>query len=187
MKKNMFWSLFLILSATAFMACNTSTNEGGDEPNAQEESKVQATEVASSEEATEFDQKQEAFHTFMAATFHPAEEDNLAPLREQHADMATAAKELAQTDIPAKYADKNLNQQLSNLVAGTKEISQMVEDGAEDAELKQAIFDLHGVFHDIMGACQDAENHGMHEKHHADGEEHHADGEEHHKHKKDMH
>jgi len=179
MKKNIFLAVFLILSGTAFVACDSSANAGGDEATTQE-TEASAQEVAATEEATAFDEQQEAFHTFMAGTFHPAEEDDLAPLREQHADMVTAAEDWADTEIPAKYADKDLTPQLEELVAGTKEISKMVENDAEDTELKQAIFDLHDVFHGIMGACRDAEKHGMHKKEHPDGK-----GKQ--KHKKDMH
>lgn len=183
MNKNILLAVLLVLFATAFVACDTQTTEGGDETTtATQDAEASAQEVAASAETTEFDKQQEAFHTFMAGTFHPAEEDDLAPLREQHAEMVAAAETWAKTDIPAKYADKNLDQQLEELVAGSKEISKMVEAGAEDAELKQAIFDLHDVFHGIMGACRDAEEHGKHEKHHGE-----HDGEGHQKHKKEMH
>lgn len=173
MNKNIFLAVLLVFTGTMLVSCDTQTKEGGDETASTTEN-VEATaqEVAAGEETTEFDKQQEAFHTYMAGTFHPAEEDDLAPLREQHADMVAAAETWAATDIPAKYADKNLDQQLDQLVSGAKDISLMVEKGAEDAELKQAIFDLHDVFHGIMGACKDAEEHGKHKKHHRDRKGH---------------
>lgn len=172
MNKNIFPVLLLLLLGMSISACDTAPAEGGDQTTATSDEQAPAQEVASTEEATAFDEQQEAFHTFMSGTFHPAEDDDLAPLREQHADMAAAAQKWAETEIPAKYADKGLDQQLSLLVAGAEEISTMVENNADDAELKQAITDLHDVFHGIMGACRDAEEHGMHEEHHGDAKQH---------------
>lgn len=163
---------FAVLMVSIFFTACSSSEKGGSDEGTTPDLEAQVQEVSSTSEATPFDAQQEEFHTYMAGTFHPAEEDDLAPLREQHADMVEAAKTWKATDIPAKYADKGLEEQLAKLVSGAEAISQMVNDGAEDQELKTAIYDLHDVFHDIMGACQDAGEHGMHEHHHKNEKEH---------------
>jgi hypothetical protein len=114
------------------------------------------------------------FHTVMSQTFHPAEEGNLKPIRERSAEMVKAAEAWKKSTIPADYKNvKDIQETLSKLVDGSKNLDKQVNAKASDAELKTSITALHDVFHTIVGLCrpgQDEHKGQGHDEH--DGHKH---------------
>ena len=97
------------------------------------------------------------FHSFMSSTFHPAEENNLAPLKAKAADMLQAAKAWQASSIPASFKADETKAQLEKLVKYCTGISESVAANVDDATLKVMITEAHDVFHKIAGECRKAE------------------------------
>ena len=105
------------------------------------------------------------FHSFMAGTFHPAEEGDLKPLRAKSDSLFMAAKAWQNTAIPASYKPTETKETLAKLVKQTSEINDRVKAGADDKELTKMITDAHDTFHKIMGECKKTDGHGAHDGH----------------------
>jgi alkylhydroperoxidase/carboxymuconolactone decarboxylase family protein YurZ len=151
MKKSIF-TFFISITFLGMQSCgesNTSVQE----------------ETPMTEEVVEndpWDEAMDSYHDVMAATFHPAEENNLAPLKERYKELADQSIAWGEIAIPEKHQGKELDNRLEELKAQSVALSEMVEGGSSDEDLKEAIVALHDVFHGIMGACKDGEKHGMH-------------------------
>jgi hypothetical protein len=99
------------------------------------------------------------FHVVMAATFHPAEEGNLQPIRTRSTEMADRAVAWKGSDAPEGYDKKAVNKTLKKLVQGAKEIDKKVKANATDKELVAELTALHDVFHQIMEKCRKEPHH----------------------------
>lgn len=98
------------------------------------------------------------FHEVMSATFHPAEEGNLAPIRSRSKEMYEKATALAKSDMPAEFNKPAILAAVKNLRSGSKSLNKMVKKQSSDADLTKSLTALHDVFHEIVGLCRD-ENH----------------------------
>jgi superoxide dismutase len=96
-----------------------------------------------------------SFHGVMAGTFHPSEEGNLKPIKARSAEMATKAEALKGQAIPEDFNTPAINDALSRLIAGSKELDTLVKKKSKDAVLTQKLNALHDVFHEIVGLCRD--------------------------------
>jgi hypothetical protein len=96
----------------------------------------------------------EDFHAVMGATFHPAEEGKLEPIRTRSKEMLDKAVAWEKSTAPAGYDKKAVGSTLKNLVTGAKEIDRMVKAKANDQALKTKLSSLHDVFHQIMEKCE---------------------------------
>jgi hypothetical protein len=96
----------------------------------------------------------EDFHTVMGATFHPAEEGKLEPIRTRSKEMVDKAKAWEKSTAPEGYDKKAVSATLKKLVAGAKELDKMVKSKADDQALVARLSSLHDVFHEIMEKCQ---------------------------------
>lgn len=94
------------------------------------------------------------FHSFMAATFHPSEDGNLAPLKQKADSLAIVAKMWQVSAIPSNYKPAETKSALENLVAKTTEINNAVAANKSDADLKKLIAEAHDIFHHIAGECK---------------------------------
>lgn len=94
----------------------------------------------------------EEYHHFMAFTFHPAEDGDLAPIKKDHDAMAAKAKEFAGLAIPGELAGKGLDERVQRLAKETEALSALIESGAGDEEIKTALFGLHDVYHGVEEA-----------------------------------
>ena len=94
------------------------------------------------------------FHSFMAATFHPADEGNFAPLKEKADSLLIAAKSWQASPIPANYKPVETKATLKKLVAQCEAIKKNVTAKASDEILKKMISEAHETFHTIMGKCR---------------------------------
>lgn len=97
------------------------------------------------------------FHSFMASTFHPAEEGNLAPLKANADSLYNAAIAWQASVIPATFKNNETKEALQKLVKQCAEIKESVNNKKEDAVLTKLITEAHDTFHHIVGECRKAE------------------------------
>ncbi len=112
------------------------------------------TQVASFAQ-TEKWKEMESFHEVMSATFHPAEENNFAPLKKQAAELLERAKKWKTSTAPAGYNAKTAAPILDKLVIATDEVNKAVKAKKSDADLKKLITKAHHVFHEIAEKCRE--------------------------------
>lgn len=103
----------------------------------------------------------EAFHMAMAETFHPAEEGNLQPVREQAGDLLAKAKTWQASPVPSDYDQAKTVKALQALVEKCERVEAAVKAKQDDAQLTKLITEAHDAFHAIIGECKttDAEKH----------------------------
>jgi hypothetical protein len=97
------------------------------------------------------------FHSYMASTFHPAEEGNLAPLKAKADILLVAAQRWNQSAIPNNFKPEETKMELTKLVAQCNTIKEAVAAKKNDKELTMLITDAHDIFHKIVGECQKAD------------------------------
>ena len=94
------------------------------------------------------------FHNYMAATFHPAEDGDFAPLKAKVDSMYYAAKNWSAAPVPSTFKERETKEELGKLVAKISDIQYAVKNNAEDKELYTMISDAHDIFHKISGECR---------------------------------
>ena len=99
------------------------------------------------------------FHSVMSATFHPAEEGKLAPIKKRSMEMADKAVAWQKSTAPEGYDKEKVNASLTKLVEGTKELHKLVKAKSSDKILKEKLSGLHDIFHEIMEKCEKGEHH----------------------------
>jgi hypothetical protein len=104
---------------------------------------------------TEKWKEMENFHEVMSATFHPAEENNFAPLKKHAAELLDRAKKWKASTAPAGYNAKTVAPILEKLVLATDEVNKAVKAKKSDVDLKKLITKAHHVFHEIAEKCRD--------------------------------
>lgn len=101
-----------------------------------------------------------AFHGVMSKSFHPAEENNLKPLKDNATELATKAKALQISVVPQGYNAELAKPILKRLVKQTKVVEKAVKKGKDDATLKAEITKAHDIFHELVEKCRPgAEDH----------------------------
>lgn len=95
------------------------------------------------------------FHEVMAQTFHPTEENNLEPLKTRSEELMKKAENLLNSNIPEEYRTKSILNALEILQSKSEALNKLVVAKASDDELKQSIADLHTLFHEIVGLCNE--------------------------------
>lgn len=96
----------------------------------------------------------ENFHSIMSVTFHPAEENNLQPLKEKAAELVTQAKAWLKATAPEGYNGTVTKPILKKLVKQCKLIDEAVKQNRSDGELKTMITRAHDIFHQIKEKCK---------------------------------
>ena len=99
------------------------------------------------------------FHTVMGATFHPAEEGKLEPIKTRSQELLDKAVAWQKSTAPEGYDKNAVTKSLQKLVDGSKELNKLVKDKAKDETLKEKLSALHDVFHEIMEKCEKGEHH----------------------------
>ncbi|HRG93004.1 MAG TPA: hypothetical protein PLZ10_08635, partial [Chitinophagaceae bacterium] len=94
------------------------------------------------------------FHDIMSVTFHPAEENNLQPLKDSAAVLVERAKTWKKSTVPEGYNGAVTQPILEKLVTECKAIKAAVAAKKTDAELKAMITKAHDIFHEIMEKCR---------------------------------
>lgn len=95
------------------------------------------------------------FHTVMSAAFHPAEENNLQPLKEKAADLVAKAKTWQQSAVPAGFNALVTKPILKKLLRQCTLIKKSVNNKKSDTVLKEQITAAHETFHEIMEKCRE--------------------------------
>jgi superoxide dismutase len=93
------------------------------------------------------------FHIVMGQTFHPAEENNLIPIRERSKELLDRAIELKNSKIPASFDNEEIKKALNELVQGATELNKLISKKAKDSVVKEKLTSLHDTFHIIQGLC----------------------------------
>lgn len=93
------------------------------------------------------------FHMVMAQTFHPAEDNNLKPIRERSGELLARAVDLKNSTIPASFDTPEIRKAIDELVKGASELDKANTKKAKDAALKEKLNKLHDKFHEIQGLC----------------------------------
>ena len=101
------------------------------------------------------------FHAVMSKTFHPAEENNLQPLKESAGELTVMAKTWRSSIVPEGYNGNITKPILGKLVKQCAAIQTAVKKKKSDADLKKMITEAHDIFHEIMEKCRkgDEEKH----------------------------
>ena len=97
------------------------------------------------------------FHSYMAATFHPAEEGNLQPLRDKADSLYNAAKNWQASEIPSNYKPTETSAALTKLVKHCASVKKYVDAKMSDKDLTVLITEAHDIFHNIAGECKKAD------------------------------
>ena len=98
------------------------------------------------------------YHHVMSATFHPAEKGDLEPLKMMAMELTTKADVLAESTIPMEFDTKAIKKAVNQLKTDSKSLYDKVGSKASDDELKESIYMLHDVFHEIVGLCRDMDH-----------------------------
>lgn len=95
-----------------------------------------------------------AFHSVMSATFHPAEEGNLAPIKERAGELFAAVRTWRAAEIPADFKKKETKETLISLEIKCGALQKAVEAHSPDADIKLLLTEAHDIFHKIVGECR---------------------------------
>jgi len=98
------------------------------------------------------------FHAVMSKTFHPAEENNLQPVKDSARVLLAKAKAWQASRVPEGYDAKSIQPILKKLIAECEIIRDDVKSGKPDADIKKAITQAHETFHEIMEKCRKEES-----------------------------
>ncbi len=102
------------------------------------------------------------FHAVMGKSFHPAEEGNLQPLKDNAAQLLEKAEAWQKSVVPQGYNKAVTAPILKDLVAQCKVVKKAVADKKTDEELTKQIIKAHDIFHEIMEKCQKGEEDHKH-------------------------
>lgn len=95
------------------------------------------------------------FHGVMSKTFHPAEENNLGPVRDSATMLVMRATAWQRSAVPEGYNAEVTKPILKDLVKQCETIQKAVRSRKSDADLKILITKAHDIFHEIMEKCRD--------------------------------
>lgn len=95
------------------------------------------------------------FHKVMAQTFHPAETDNLEPLKKRSAELMAKSSLLVASVSPKSLDKPAIKIALKQLEKQCIEINKLNNKKASNAILKKKITAAHDTFHIVQGLCHD--------------------------------
>jgi hypothetical protein len=97
------------------------------------------------------------FHAVMSKTFHPAEEKNFQPLKDNADSLVIVAKAWQSSTVPEGYNASITKPLLESLVKQTKTVQKSVKKNKSDDELMKDITKAHDIFHEITEKCREGE------------------------------
>jgi hypothetical protein len=97
----------------------------------------------------------DAYHTVMAASWHPAKDKNdLAPFRAKAGALVSAARAVGAEPVPAVCGGASRNADVQALVRVSEEAARLAGvAGTPDAQVKDALKAAHDRFHTLEEAC----------------------------------
>jgi hypothetical protein len=97
----------------------------------------------------------DAFHTLLAATWHPvAKSNDLKPIRAEATALSDAAQAWAASKAPASCDKKPIRDAIAAVAAGSKDIATMVSKQAPDSVVKSSLEALHTRFETVEEGCK---------------------------------
>ena len=97
----------------------------------------------------------DAFHTLLAATWHPVSKSNdLKPIREKAVALNDAAQAWAASKYPKACDTKASRDAVTTVASDSRRIADMVAKNAGDAEVKGALKELHTRFEVVEEGCK---------------------------------
>jgi hypothetical protein len=96
----------------------------------------------------------DAFHTVMAATWHPvAKSKDLTVIREKAGALSEAAQAWSTSTAPKACDTKEIRDAIAAVVSQSKSVAQLVEKKASDADVTAALRDVHTKFEVVEKGC----------------------------------
>ncbi len=95
----------------------------------------------------------ENFHTVMSLSFHPAEENNLQPIKEKSAELLSKAIAWQKSVAPEGFNGEVTKPILKRLVKQCRLVNAEIGNKT-DAELKVMLTKAHDIFHEIKEKCR---------------------------------
>jgi len=95
------------------------------------------------------------FHKVMAQTFHPAETDNLEPLKKRSTELMAKSSLLAASVSPKSLDKPAIKIALNQLEKQCIEINRLNNKKASNSLLKKKITAAHDTFHEVQELCHD--------------------------------
>lgn len=97
----------------------------------------------------------DAFHTLMAASWHPASGKNdLAPAKAKAVEMAAAARKWEASVAPKGCDTPKLKEAVIKVSASSQEFAAMVAKAQDDAALKTKLGAIHETFETVEQGCK---------------------------------
>ncbi len=107
------------------------------------------------------------FHAVMSKSFHPTEDGDFKPLRENASLLVERAQQWRKSTVPAGFDAKQSAEVLDHLIMACTKINDAVKANAPDDQLKEMIVNAHDIFHELVEKCRKPEEG---EKGHENGE-----------------
>ena len=101
----------------------------------------------------------DAYHDLMAATLHPAKENDLKPTRAKADSLSAVAKAWSESKAPKACDNKAIKDAIAEVVVGTTKVLHLVHGNAADADLKAAMHDVHERFEVVEKGCKPEKAH----------------------------
>jgi len=92
----------------------------------------------------------EDFHMVMSKSYHPIEEGNFQPVKDNIDSLVLKAQAWQASAIPTSYNKKQVKQQLDKLVNDCKALKEAIARKMNNGDLKKLITAAHKTFHKIM-------------------------------------
>jgi predicted outer membrane protein len=92
----------------------------------------------------------EDFHTVMSKSYHPVEEGNFQPVKDNIDSLVQKAQTWRASTIPSGYNKKLVKQKLDKLVKNCKAVKEAIVQKKNNGDLKKLITAAHKTFHEIM-------------------------------------
>jgi hypothetical protein len=112
-----------------------------------------ALNLASAQSITDKWPQIKAYQELISKTYHPAEQGNLEPIKNNSSLLLEKAEALTVESIPKEFRNPNVLQTMLYLKTQTKILNDLVQKKASDEDISQAIKKLHEIFHKIVGLC----------------------------------
>lgn len=95
----------------------------------------------------------DAFHELMAATWHPAQSGDLKVIRAKADSLSASAKAWAASKAPAACDTKAIRDAITDVVAGSTKVAELVAKNGADADVRTALQDVHERFEVVEHGC----------------------------------
>ena len=96
------------------------------------------------------------FHDVMSATFHPAEDGNLAPIKARSEEMMTKAAALLTATKPVEFRTKAILDASEKLKSQSLGLNALIMANGSDAAIVKELTEMHDIFHEIVGLCSES-------------------------------